>query len=169
MPDIFPVGVSSPGNNLYVVYTAVVAPLAPTKAELLAGTDITAYIPTTEFAITVDHPKEDNTRWSDSSTREEFGIPAFSLDEIAHIVSPQVSGTVSGNLALGKIPANSSFYMIIRRGIATATAITTADLVDVFQVTTGASWTAPLPTGKYLRRVKVSLTRLVENYSVPAA
>lgn len=169
MPDIFPVGVSSPGNNKFVVYTAVASPTAPTKAEILAGTDITPYIPTTEFNITLDQPKEDDTRWSDPTTREEFGVAAFNAEEIAHIVSPQVAGTVSGNLALGKIPANSSFYMVIRRGVDADTAINTADLVDVFQVTTGEAWTAPLAQGKYLRRVKTSLTRLVADYAVPAS
>lgn len=169
MPDIFPAGVSSPGNNKFVVYTTVVAPLAPTLAELNAGTDISAYIPTAEFAIALDQSKDEDTRWSDVSTREVFGVPAFNVDELAHIVDPQTAGTVSGNLALGKVPANSSFYMAIRRGPLSTGAFVTAQLVDIFSVTTGASFIAPLPTGKYLRRVKISMTRTVENYACPAA
>lgn len=159
--DIFPSGLQSAGNNLFILVTVPPEDKAePTLAELNAETsiDITCYIPTTAFAVTLDQPTEDDSRWCDKSTRYEFGMPSLNLTEIAHIVDPQGDGTETGNLLLGSLLPNSEYQLYWRLGKDHSAALASGDTVVGFDVSTGEAFTPPLASGKYLRTVKVSLT-----------
>lgn len=165
--DIFPSGITSPGNNTFL-WTA-------TKPALLADLtgagafDVTCYLQADGVEIDFDQAREDDTRGCDSSTRESFGATTFTKDEIAHIVDPQGAGTVAGNMALGEIEADALQYCSIRMGIPHGTVPTATHKWDIYAVQTGEAHISPLAAGKYLRRVKTSWTRVAQGVVIPAA
>ena len=159
MTDIFPNGVQSAGMNAFYLHTVPPAnPTRPTLAEVTATTtiDITCYMPIDAFSMTMDQPTEDDTRWCDKTTRQEFGVPTINLDEIAHIVNPQGTGTETGNLMKGSFLAYSNYYLSVRMGVPHETAPAGTHRVVGFDLSTGQEFTPPIPSGKYLRRVKVN-------------
>lgn len=154
--DIFPAGMTSPGNNTFI-WTAT----KPTAlADILAGFDVTCYLQSAGVEIDFDQAREDDTRGCDSATRESFGAVTYTKDEIAHIVAPQGAGSESGNLAKTKIAANALQYCAVRMGVAHPTTPTADHEWDLYAVQTGGDHMSPLATGKYLRRVKTSWTRI---------
>ena len=156
--DIFPTGITSPGNNTFL-WTAAEP---TTLASLTAGFDITCYLQADGVEIDFDQARENDTRGCDSSTRESFGATTFSKDEIAHIVDPQGAGTEPGNQALGEIEADAVQYCAVRMGVPHGTAPSATHKWDVYAVTTGEAHISPLASGKYLRRVKTSWTRIAQ-------
>lgn len=163
--DIFPSGKTSPGNNTWI-WTAT-EPM--TLAALNAGLDISCYIPASMVEITFDQAREDDTRGCDSSTRESFGAVTFTWDELAFIVDPQGIGTEPGNMALGAIATDGFGYVSIRMGIKHGTAPTATHKWDKYMAETGAGHNTPLQSGKYLRKVKMSVTKIAEGVTVPPA
>lgn len=154
--DIFPAGITSPGNNTWIVTETEPTALA----DLSAGTDLSCYFPAGEVEIGFDQAREDDTRGCDEATRESFGAVTYTRDEIVHIVNPQGTGTEPGNLALAAVPEDSLIYVSVRMGVKHGTAPSAEHKWDVYQVTTGAEHTTPLQAGKYVRRVKTSWTRV---------
>lgn len=171
--DIFPTGIQSAGKNAFILVTTPPADkAAPTLAELNAATnvDITCYIPTTAFSVSLDQATEDDTRWCDSTARQEFGVPSLNLTELAHIVNPQGAGTETGNLLLGALQPDSSYQLYWRLGKDHSSEIEVGDVVVGFDLTTGAAFTPPITSGKYVRNVKVSLTAVtdLDGYKIAA-
>ena len=165
MTDIFPTGTQSAGNNLFILGTTPTAVKGkPSLAELNATTniDITCYIPTTAFAVTLDQATEDDTRWCDRSTRTEFGVATLNLSEISHIVNPQGDGTETGNLLLGSLQPDSAYQLYWRLGKDHAAELAVGDVVVGFDLTTGEAFIPPMASGKYLRNVKCSLTAITD-------
>ena len=163
MTDIFPTGIQSAGNNLFILGTTPTAVKGkPSLAELNATTniDITCYIPTTAFAVTLDQATEDDTRWCDKSTRQEFTVATLNLSEISHIVNPQGDGAEPGNLLLGSLLPDSTYELWWRLGKDHAEPLAAGDTVVGFDLVTGEAFTPPMASGKYLRTVKVSLTAI---------
>ena len=174
MTDIFPNGVQSAGMNaFYLLTTPPANPTKPTLAEINAATtiDITCYIPVDAFTATLDQATEDDTRWCDKTSRQEFGVPSINLDAIRHIVNPQGTGTETGNLLLGKLLPDSTYYLVWRLGVAHKTAPAAGQKIVGFDLTTGAAFTPAVTSGKYLREVKVSLTARtdLDGVAIPAA
>lgn len=163
--DIFPAGITSPGNNTFI-WTATEPDLL---GDLTAGFDVTCYLQADGVEIDFDQARENDTRGCDSATRESFGATTFTKDEIAHIVDPQAAGTEPGNMALAEIAEDAVQYCSVRMGIAHGTAPTATDKWDVYAVTTGAAHISPLAAGKYLRRVKTSWTRVAHSVTFAAA
>ena len=163
--DIFPAGITSPGNNTFI-WTATKPALL---GDLTAGFDVTCYLQADGVEIDFDQARENDTRGCDSSTRESFGATTFTKDEIAHIVDPQGAGTEPGNMALGEIAEDAVQYCSVRMGVAHGTAPTATDKWDVYAVTTGAAHISPLAAGKYLRRLKTSWTREEHGVAFAAA
>ena len=83
--DIFPSGITSPGNNTFL-WTAT---RPTTLADLTGAFDVTCYLQADGVEIDFDQARDNDTRGCDSSTRESFGATTFTKDEIAHIVDPQ--------------------------------------------------------------------------------
>lgn len=167
--DTFPVGVQSPGNNLVVAVPTLTTPLAPKLADIGAtALDLTDYIKSDAWDMSFDQVRDDDTRLGDSTKRETFGVATLSMDEIAHIVDPQAASTVSGNKAAATLIPDSTIYVVVRMGKARATALAVGDLVDVYQVAIGKDASFPQPTGKYLRRVKTSFTRVARAIALVA-
>lgn len=155
--DLFPTGVSSPGNNTWL--------WSPTKITTLAGltagtvVDLSCYFPASEVEIGFDQSRDDDTRGCDAATRESFGTVSYSRDELVHIVNPQGTGTEDGNKALGAVLPNSSGFIYLRMGIPHGTTPIAAHKWDEYRVATGGDHITPLSQGKYLRRVKTSWTK----------
>ena len=162
--DIFPAGITSPGNNTWIVTETNPA----TLAELTAGVDLSCYFPAGEIEISFDQAREDDTRGCDESTRESFGAVTYTRDEIVHIVNPQGAGTEPGNLALSAVPVDSVIYVSLRMGVKHGTAPSAEHLWDKYMVTTGGDHITPLQAGKYVRRVKTSWTRIAKGVTIPA-
>lgn len=170
--DIFPAGQISPGNNLAIfVKTPPENPAAPTLAELDAGLDITCYLPADFWdGLGFGQEREDDTRACDASKRESFGVETWGLTEISHITNPQEAGTAEGNLAKAEILPNSIGYLYLRSGLPQSTALAgTQTINNIFQVSTGAAAELPRASGKYLRTVQVSVSRIATDYEIPAA
>ena len=165
MTEIFPSGMTSPGNNTYLWMASEPALLA----DLTAATDITAYIPAGEMEIGFDQSRDDDTRASDASARESFGTVSFSRDEIVVVWDPQGAGTEPGNLAAGAIEENALQYCAIRMGVENGTAPTATHKWDVYAVQTGAHHGTPLQSGKFVRRTKTSWSRIAQGVVFPAA
>lgn len=165
MSEIFPAGISSPGNNLYLWLDTEPEALA----DLTAGTDITDYIPASEMEIGFDQERENDTRAGDASARESFGTTTFTREEIVIIVDPQGDGTEPGNLADGAIEDDALAYCAVRMGVPRATAASATDKWDVYEVQTGASAETPLQSGKYVRRIKSSPWQRIAHRAVFAA
>lgn len=155
--DIFPSGITSPGNNTWL--------WSPTKVTTLSGltavgvVDLSCYFPASEIEIGFDQAREDDTRACDAASRESFGTVTYTRDELVHIVDPQGDGTEPGNLALAAVEADSSGYVYLRMGVKHGTAPTATHLWDEYMVETGADHITPLAAGKYVRRVKTSWTK----------
>lgn len=163
--DIFPDGITSPGNNTWIITPTKPAALA----DLTGGFDASCYFPAGEIEITFDQAREDDTRGCDAATRESFGAVTYTRDEIAHIVDPQADGTEPGNMALAEIPEDDTIYVSLRMGVKHGTEPSATDKWDIYQVATGAGHITPLQAGKYLRRVKTSWTKVETGATVPAA
>lgn len=156
--DIFPSGITSPGNNTWLWSPTRVTSLA----DLTAATtiDLSCYFPASEVEIGFDQAREDDTRACDASTRESFGTTTYTRDEIVHIVNPQGDGTEPGNLALAAVEEDAVGYVYLRMGVPHGTAPAASHLWDEYMVQTGAAHITPLSAGKYVRRVKTSWTKL---------
>lgn len=167
--DTFPVGVQSPGNNLVVAVPTLTTPTAPKMADVGAtALDITDYIKADGLDIGFDQARDDDTRLGDASKRETFGVASFSQDEIATIVDPQAANTVTGNKASATLVADTTVYVIIRMGKPRTTALAIGDKVDVYQVALGKEAGFPQPSGKYLRKIKSSWTRVARDIAMVA-
>lgn len=159
--DTFPVGVQSPGNNLVVAVPTLTTPLAPKLSDIGAtALDLTDYLKADALDIGFDQVRDDDTRLGDATKRETFGVASVSQDEIAHIQDPQAANTVTGNKASATLVADTTIYVVIRLGKPRATALAIGDIVDVYQVALGKAAIFPQPSGKYLRRIKTSWTRV---------
>ncbi len=171
MTDIFPAGVQAAGNNTFV-WSKVAPAIAgsPTVAEINAATalDITCYVKTDAFQVGFDQPREDDTRWCDASTRETFGIPNFTLEQIQHVVNPQGTGAETGNLAAGQIEENATATLYVRLGVKAGTAPAIGQVWDTYSVTTGKAAILPLASGKYVRTVQTKLTLIQAGFKVTA-
>ena len=154
--DIFPAGITSPGNNTWIWTDTLPTALA----NLTAGTDLSCYFPAGEIEIGFDQARDDDTRGCDEATRESFGAITYTRDELVHIVDPQGAGTEPGNMAAGAVEANAVGYISLRMGVKHGTAPTAEHMWDIYMVTTGAEHITPLQAGKYVRRVKTSWTRV---------
>lgn len=163
--DIFPSGKTSPGNNTWV-WTET-EPLL--QADLDAGLDISCYLPASAVEITFDQAREDDTRGCDDSTRESFGAVTYTWDEISFIVDPQGDGTEQGNLAAGTILPDATAYVSLRMGVKHGTPTEATEKWDKYMVQTGAAHNTPIQSGKYLRKVKMSVTKIAEGATIPAA
>lgn len=163
--DIFPSGKTSPGNNTWI-WTET-EPV--TLADLEAGLDISCYLPASAVEITFDQAREDDTRGCDAATRESFGAVTYTWDEISFIVDPQGVGTEPGNMAAGTILPDSTGYVSIRMGVKTGTTPTATHKWDKYMAQTGAGHNTPMQSGKYLRKVKMSVTKIAEGVTIPAA
>lgn len=165
--DIFPSGITSPGNNTWL--------WSPTKITTLAGltaapvVDLSCYFPASEVEIGFDQARDDDTRGCDAATRESFGAVTYTRDELVHIVNPQGTGTEPGNLALDAVEEDSSGYIYLRMGVKHGTAPTAEHVWDEYMVATGAAHITPLQAGKYLRRVKTSWTKTRQGIKFTAA
>lgn len=162
--DIFPSGITSPGNNTFL-WTATKPALL---ADLTGAFDVTCYLQADGVEIDFDQAREDDTRGCDSSTRESFGATTFTKDEILHIVDPQGTGAEPGNMALGEIEADALQYCSIRMGVPHGTAPAATHKWDIYAVQTGEAHISPLASGKYVRRVKTSWTRVEQSTTIPA-
>lgn len=162
--DIFPAGVTSPGNNTWIWTDTKPTALA----DLEAGTDLSCYFPAAEVEITFDQAREDDTRGCDSATRESFGAVTYTRDELVHIVDPQGDGTEPGNLALAAVETDAVQYCSVRMGVPHGEDLSADDKWDVYQVTTGGDHITPLQAGKYVRRVKTSWNRVEQGVSFAA-
>lgn len=167
--DVFPVGVMSPGNNLAIAVPTLTTPTAPKLADIAAtALDMTDYIMADGWAMKFDQARDDDTRLSDSSKRETFGIATIAMEEISYIFNPQGAGTETGNKMPSVLIPDTSIYIVIRLGKARATALAIADIVDVYQVQLGKSAQFPQPTGKYLRTIKTSFTKVANAIALVA-
>lgn len=167
--DVFPVGVMSPGNNLAVVVPTLTTPTAPKLSDIGAtALDLTDYIKADGWDMSFDQDRVDDTRMSDQTKRETFGVASVSMDEIAHIVDPQDAGTTTGNKAKSSLAESTTVYVVVRTGKARATALAIGDRVDVYQVALGKAVVFPLQSGKYMRRIKSSWTRVVADIALVA-
>ena len=167
--DVFPVGVQSPGNNLVIAVPTLTTPLAPKMADIAAtALDLTDYIKSDAWDMSFDQARDDDTRLSDSSKRETFGIATIAMEEISYIFNPQGAGTETGNKMPSVLIPDTSIYIVIRLGKARATALAIADIVDVYQVQLGKSAQFPQPTGKYLRTIKTSFTKVANAIALVA-
>lgn len=162
--DIFPSGKTSPGNNTWI-WTET-EPLL--LADLTAGLDISCYLPASAVEITFDQARDDDTRGCDEATRQSFGAVTYTWDEISFIVDPQGDGTEPGNMAAGTILPDSTGYVSIRMGVKNGTAPSATEKWDKYMVQTGAAHNTPLQSGKYLRKVKQSVTKIAEGVTIPA-
>ena len=163
--DIFPSGQTSPGNNTWI-WTDT-EPLL--LADLSAGLDISCYLPASAVEIAFDQAREDDTRGCDDATRESFGAVTYTWDEISFIVNPQGTGAEPGNMAAGTILPDITGYVSIRMGIKSGIAAVATHKWDKYMVQTGAGHNTPLQSGKYLRKVKQSVTKIAEGVTIPAA
>lgn len=161
MSEIFPAGISSPGNNLYIVMDTEPAALT----DISSGTDITDYIPAGEMEIGFDQARDDDTRAGDAAARESFGTTTFSRDELVVIWDPQGDGTEPGNRAAGALTADTLLYVGVRQGIPRDTAPSATDVWDVYEVQTGDRHSTPLQSGKYVLRIKTSWSRSANGVS----
>lgn len=159
--DIFPAGISSPGNNTFILTDTQPAALA----DFDTGLDITCYMQATEMEITMEQDREDDTRACHASKSESFGATTFTRESIVHIVNPQGDGTEQGNLALARIATDSTLYVSIRMGIEHGGAPAASDKWDVYRVVTGEAHTSPQQSGKYVRRVMTSWSRIAQGVS----
>ncbi|HEY5482831.1 MAG TPA: hypothetical protein VIK31_03330 [Propionibacteriaceae bacterium] len=167
--DVFPVGVMSPGNNLAVAVPTLTTPTAPKMADIAAtALDMTDYIMADGWAMKFDQARDDDTRLSDSSKRETFGIATIAMEEISYIFNPQGTGTETGNKMPSVLIPDTSIYIVIRLGKARATALAIADIVDVYAVQLGKSAQFPQPAGKYLRTIKTSFTKVANAIALVA-
>ena len=170
--DIFPAGQNSPGNNLAIfLKTPPADPKAPTLAELTAGVDATCYLQADFWdGLGFGQEREDDTRACDASKRESFGVETWGLTEFAHITNPQEVGTTPGNLLKAEILPDTIGYLYLRSGLPQSTAIAATQVINNgFQVSTGAVAELPRSSGKFLRTVQVSMSRILQDYTVPAA
>jgi hypothetical protein len=116
------------------VVTTIANIAAPTTSELNAGTDITNFV--TKDGLTV--PSEQNN------------VPNSSL---AETFDSQLPGSFGGALTMtgirdaatdtfwNLVVYNTQFYLVVRRGIATATAFSSSQKVEVYP----ATWHEPVP------------------------
>lgn len=163
--DIFPAGLTSPGNNTWIWMDTEPEDLA----DIEAGTDLSCYFPASEIEISFDQARDDDTRGCDASTRESFGATTYTREELVYIFDPQGDGTEPGNMADGAIDEDSIGYLAVRMGVAHGTAPAATHKWDVYQVTTGKKHSTPLQTGKYVRRIKTSFALVASGVTFTAA
>ncbi|MGO4984628.1 phage tail tube protein [Collinsella sp. Sow4_E3] len=154
--DIYPAGISSPGNNTWLVNDTKAASLADLKAMF----DVSCYLPAGEVEIGFSQEREDDTRACHASKIESFGATVYDRKEWVHLVAPQGDGTEQGNLAKSKIKANQTQYVYLRMGVKHGTELKASDRWDEYMVQNGAEHTSPLQSGKYVRKVQTSWTLL---------
>jgi len=169
MTDVFPVGVAAPGNNLVVIVPTLTTPSAPKLADIGAtALDMTDYIKADGWGMALNQGRIDDTRLGDKTKRENFDVAEIAMDAIEHIVDPQGTGTETGNKALAQLPANSMVYAVTRVGKDRNTALAVGDKVTVYTVTTGEEFIPLVTTGKYVRRVITSWSRIAKNVALVA-
>lgn len=170
--DIFPEGVKAAGQTRWLVTSAFpgTPPDTVSLAALANAVDVACYIGADSQEITLEQEQDEDTRACDSSKRYAWANPEFKKDMIVHVVDPQKPGTEKGNLARGAIPANATIYMTLYMGPkdrnSTEGELKPGDLVDVYQVTTGAELVSPRESGKYRREVRTSFTRVLHGVTL---
>lgn len=170
MTDIYPVGVRAQGNTLFLWLGQQKPSDPPTVAEVSAETvlDITCYLPSGQVEIGFEQERVDDTRACHTSTSESFGAVTFSKDSISHIVNPQEPGTAEGNRARDVIEADATQYCAVINGVSKIEDLTAGTLADIFQVNCGEEHISPMSSGKFLREVMTSWTRIQKAVALAA-
>ena len=168
--DVFPIGVPAPGNNLVILVPTLTTPTVPKVADASGATalDATDYIKADGWDMSLNQGRLDDTRLGDKTKRETYDVPEIQMERVNHIVDPQAAGTVAGNKMIAALPADSMVYAVVRLGKPRNTALAIGDLVDVYTVTTGADATFPQASGKYLRQVITSWSRVARGVAMVA-
>jgi len=128
---------STPADgNVKVAWVVTIAnTAAPTAAELTAGSvvDLSCYLTADGFTPALDEQVIVDQRLCDTATFEKPGRATRSLN-IRWIDN---SNTALANLALTTLIPGTSGFIVVRRGMAYATAFATTQKVDVWPTTCG--------------------------------
>ena len=161
--DIYPAGKKAAGASWFLWFGEEPPSSPPTLAEVQAATvlDLTCYLMADGTEIGMDQAREDDTRACHNSTSESFGATTFTKESILHIVDPQEKGLAEGNKARELVKANATQYCGVVNGIDHETGtVAAAALMDVYRVECGEDHISPAASGKFLREVKTSWSRV---------
>lgn len=173
MTDVFPVSYQGAGTVAVRFVATLAVPAAPTLTEInaVSSLDVTPYFRTDAFQINMEQPKIDDTRMSDETTREAFGIASFSADDIRYVHNPQAAPAAAGNKAYDKFTPGLNGYFVLRHGtkaLKSAAAFAATQRVSVWSVQFGEQ-AQPMMTGDtpvHLIVQPITVNRVIPNFTL---
>lgn len=129
-----PAAVAADGN-IKVAWCTTVTTTAPTTTQLNAGTDLSFYLTPDGLKPAVDQQEVADDRLADAQTFQIPGRYKYTLDKLRYVFNPTSS---PDNAAAVALTNGAVGYLVVRFGIASATAWTASQKVDIWPLTIGA-------------------------------
>lgn len=126
-------------GNVNVYFLPAGADLeALTVAEFAAGVDVTCYLPGAWDGFTTDQSRGEQTRMCLKETFEVLGKVKRGLADLTYTVMPQSADNDDANKVKAMLAQGVSGVIVVRRGLAAATAIAASQRYDAIRTTVGA-------------------------------
>jgi hypothetical protein len=129
-----PAAVAADGN-IRVAFCTTLTTSAPTAVQCTAGTDLSFYLTPDGLTPGVDQQEITDDRLADTQTFEQPGRFKYTLNELKYVINPT---SAPDNAAAVALTNGATGYLVVRFGIAAATAFAAAQKVDVWPITAGA-------------------------------
>lgn len=128
-----PAAVAADGN-IRVAFCTTLTPAAPTASQCNAGIDLSYYLTPDGLKPNFDEAEIVDDRLADTQTFQNRGRVKKTLDKLRYVINPS---SAPDNLAYSGLPAGTVGYLVVRYGIAAATAFIAGQKVDVWPITVG--------------------------------
>lgn len=131
-------------GNTRIQYVPVIAGSLPTTTEIgAAGSkDLSCWFTGDGWNPSFSENTITDDRLCDVATYEQRGRNQKSL-EVKYIVNPKAADQASNNVAYVTLAEGTAGFLVVRRGVAEATALAIADIVEVWPIVMGVHQNQP--------------------------
>lgn len=153
-----PAAVAADGQ-IRVAWCTTLTTGAPTAAQCTSGVDLSYYLTPDGLKPSIDQQQITDDRLADTQTFEAPGRFKFSLDELKFVINP---ASAPDNAALTAMTPGATGFLVVRWGIAAASAFAAAQKIDFWPLTIGYTLKQPPESNTVLKAVtKVFVTNSV--------
>lgn len=160
-----PTAIAADGN-IRAVFATTLTTSAPTTSQLNAATDISFYLTPDGLTPSVDEQEITDDRLADTATFENKGRVKYSLGSLKYVINP---ASPSNNIAYTSLAPNTAGFIVIRWGVANATAWASSQIVDIWTVLLGSQIKLPPEANSVLHCQQKVFTTNTTSFDVAVA
>lgn len=144
MVAYFPTFKKAEGNSKVVFVETLIAPGAPTVAEVTGGLDVSNFLMGGQWQPGADQAKGDDRRHGSKETFEQLGRTKRTIANLVYGGDPQAAPAAPDNEAYETLVEGTTGYFLHRLGLDVDTAAAATQKWNVYPVELGAQVDTPL-------------------------